>query len=109
MEPSLQTTRLSYSQTLFRMLAFMGREVVVSTTVNGGQATGPILCGVLAFADPLDRRRDGEPGEAHYFALEGGGGFVLASDEFVEGEVAADVLRIESAALTLWVSLAQVD
>jgi hypothetical protein len=100
--------KLSYSQTLYRLLAYMGEEIIVTTTVTAAPASGPILMGRLLSADPLDYRRDGEEGEGAFFAIEQGGGFIVCRDEFVEGELMADaVLRIECVGLTLWISFAE--
>ncbi|HET8954276.1 MAG TPA: hypothetical protein VFN18_01305 [Solirubrobacterales bacterium] len=108
--PTLETVNLSYSQTLFRLLAYVGEVVVVSVTAAGDHASGPVLIGRLLRADPLDLRAQGEDGEAVYVSLESGSGFVLARPAFVEGEVIdGPVLRIVTAGLTYWISFAEVE
>jgi hypothetical protein len=107
--PTLETQNLSYSQSLFRLLAYVGDVVVVSVTAHGDHASGPVLVGRLLRADPLDLRAQGEADEAVYVSLESGSGFVLTRPAFVEGEVIEDgpVLRIVTAGLTYWISFAE--
>jgi hypothetical protein len=104
--PTLQKTGLSYSQTLMRMVAYMGQQVEVrGFDRTGGSsflAARGILRGGVSFMDYGAR----EP-EMIAFVVSEYGGFMLCEADFVEGETVGDcVLRIEQRRFILTVSLA---
>jgi hypothetical protein len=105
MAVELQTADLSFSQTLFRLVGFIGRTVTIVASGEGRAAL--VSSGVLRDGTGLIREDDASAGEALYFALEGGGGFFLHRHEFEGAEVESpESLRIDTAALTIRISTA---
>jgi hypothetical protein len=96
--PTLRTTGLSYPQTLFRLLAFVGEEVSVS---SGAGISRVIASGTLRDASPLVAA---DPRSSCSSSRRAASSSSRGSD-FHEGEVIGPGLRIELGALTIWVNL----
>jgi hypothetical protein len=94
----LQEMGLSYSQTIFRTLAYVGGEVEVRGLHHpsgGVWVERGVLLGAMEFSD------DPEP-ERLLYVLEDADPFMLDEALFVEGEVIGGVvLRIEQGEFTL--------